>query len=156
MKKIGMVSLGCPKNTVDTELVLGDLLENGYEITSHQEEADIIIINTCGFIEASKRESIDAILEMAALKSEGRCKKLVVTGCLSERYNDELLKEIPEIDHMLGVNQYPQLKHILKITSDSSGRTASRHLETSSRTSIHHISSRWKRSCEFRRRTIWY
>ena len=120
-----MVSLGCPKNTVDAELVLGDLLENGYEVTPHQEEADIIIVNTCGFIEASKRESIDTILEMAALKSEGCCKRLVVTGCLSERYNDELLKEIPEIDHMLGVNQYPQLKHILKITSDSSERDAS-------------------------------
>jgi len=114
MKKLGMVSLGCPKNAVDTELVLGDLLGDGYEITSSQEEANVIIVNTCGFIEASKKESIDAILEMAALKTEGRCEKLVVTGCLSERYSDELLKEIPEIDHMLGVNQYPQLKQILK------------------------------------------
>ena len=117
MKKLGMVSLGCPKNAVDTELVLGDLLGDGYEITSSQEEANVIIVNTCGFIEASKKESIDAILEMAALKTEGRCEKLVVTGCLSERYSDELLKEIPEIDHMLGVNQYPQLKQILKDTA---------------------------------------
>lgn len=113
MKKIGMVSLGCPKNTVDTELVLGDLAQNGYEMTPVQEEADIIIVNTCGFIESAKRESIDAILEMVRLKSEGRCKKLVVTGCLSERYSEELLKEIPEIDLLLGVNQYPGLKRLL-------------------------------------------
>ena len=114
MQKLGIVSLGCPKNAVDTELVLGDLQGDEYEITSDQKEADIIIVNTCGFIESSKKESIDAILEMAALKTSGQCKKLVVTGCLSERYSDELLKEIPEIDHMLGVNQYPRLKQILK------------------------------------------
>lgn len=114
MQKLGIVSLGCPKNAVDTELVLGDLQGDEYKITSDQKEADIIIVNTCGFIESSKKESIDAILEMAALKTSGQCKKLVVTGCLSERYSDELLKEIPEIDHMLGVNQYPRLKQILK------------------------------------------
>jgi len=118
MKKLGMISLGCPKNVVDTELVLGDLQGDEYEITPDQKEADVIIVNTCGFIESSKKESIDAILEMAALKTDGKCKKLVVTGCLSERYSDELLKEIPEIDHMLGVNQYPRLKQILK-ESDS-------------------------------------
>jgi len=119
MKKIGMISLGCPKNTVDTELVLGDLAQNGYEITPVQEEADIIIVNTCGFIESSKRESIDAILEMARLKSAGRCEKLVVTGCLSERYSEELLKEIPEIDLLLGVNQYPRLKRLLAAEGDA-------------------------------------
>lgn len=117
MKKIGMISLGCPKNTVDTELVLGDLLKNGYEITPDQEDAEIIIVNTCGFIEASKRESINTILEMSHLKTEGKCKKLIVTGCLAERYSEELLKEIPEIDHMLGVNQYPDLKNILTKTN---------------------------------------
>ncbi|MFQ5673568.1 MAG: 30S ribosomal protein S12 methylthiotransferase RimO [Nitrospinales bacterium] len=119
MKKIGMVSLGCPKNSVDTELVLGDLAQSGYEITPVQEEADVIIVNTCGFIESAKRESIDAILEMARLKSEGRCQKLVVTGCLSERYSEELLKEIPEIDLMLGVNQYPRLKHLLATVGET-------------------------------------
>ena len=113
MKKIGMVSLGCPKNSVDTEFLLGDLVSVGYEITSRQEEAEVIVVNTCGFIESAKRESIDAILEMARLKTDGECRKLIVTGCLSERYSDELLREIPEIDHMLGVNQYPRLKHIL-------------------------------------------
>ncbi|MDP6712044.1 MAG: 30S ribosomal protein S12 methylthiotransferase RimO [Nitrospinaceae bacterium] len=131
MKKLGMVSLGCPKNAVDTELVLGDLLGDGYEITSNQEEAGVIIVNTCGFIEASKKESIDAILEMAALKTEGQCKKLVVTGCLSERYSDELLKEIPEIDHILGVNQYPQLKQILKDTDARKGNESANHVHDS-------------------------
>jgi len=126
-----MVSLGCPKNAVDTELVLGDLLGDGYEITSSQEEANVIIVNTCGFIEASKKESIDAILEMAALKTEGRCEKLVVTGCLSERYSDELLKEIPEIDHMLGVNQYPQLKQILKDTDAREKNGSANHVHDS-------------------------
>lgn len=111
--KIGMVSLGCPKNTVDTELVLGDLAQHGFEMTTQQEEADIIVVNTCGFIEASKTESINAILDMARLKTEGKCKKLVVTGCLSERYSEVLLEEIPEIDLMLGVNQYPRLKNLL-------------------------------------------
>jgi len=128
MQKLGMVSLGCPKNAVDTELVLGDLQGDDYEITSDQKEADIIIVNTCGFIESSKKESIDAILEMAALKTDGKCKKLVVTGCLSERYSDELLKEIPEIDHMLGVNQYPRLKQILKESDSQKENTSRNHV----------------------------
>ena len=123
-----MVSLGCPKNAVDTELVLGDLQGDDYEITSEQKEADVIIVNTCGFIESSKKESIDAILEMATLKTEGKCKKLVVTGCLSERYSDELLKEIPEIDHMLGVNQYPRLKHILNESDSQKENTSINHV----------------------------
>ena len=128
MKKLGMISLGCPKNAVDTELVLGDLQGDEYEITPDQKEADVIIVNTCGFIESSKKESIDAILEMAALKTEGKCKKLVVTGCLSERYSNELLKEIPEIDHMLGVNQYPRLKQILKESDSRKENTSINHV----------------------------
>jgi ribosomal protein S12 methylthiotransferase len=128
MQKLGIVSLGCPKNAVDTELVLGDLQGDEYEITSDQKEADIIIVNTCGFIESSKKESIDAILEMAAFKTNGQCKKLVVTGCLSERYSDELLKEIPEIDHMLGVNQYPRLKQILKESDSLKENTSINHV----------------------------
>ena len=128
MQKLGMVSLGCPKNAVDTELVLGDLQGDEYEITSDQKDADVIIVNTCGFIESSKKESIDVILEMAALKTKGKCKKLVVTGCLSERYSDELLKEIPEIDHMLGVNQYPRLKRILKESDSKKENTSINHV----------------------------
>jgi ribosomal protein S12 methylthiotransferase len=114
MKKIGMVSLGCPKNTVDTELALGDLLKNGYQWTATHEEADVLIVNTCGFIESSKKESIDAIFEMAQMKTDGKCSKLVVTGCLSQRYGKELIHEIPEIDLLMGVDGYPQLKNLLE------------------------------------------
>lgn len=113
MKKIGMVSLGCPKNSVDTEFLLGDLAGQGYEITPNREEAHVLIVNTCGFIESATRESIDTILEMARLKTDGSCERLIVTGCLSERYTEELLQEIPEIDHLLGVNQYPMMRQIL-------------------------------------------
>jgi ribosomal protein S12 methylthiotransferase len=114
MKKVGMVSLGCPKNTVDSERVLGDLVTSGYDLTPDEDDAEIIIVNTCGFIESAKKESIDAILEMAQKKIDGKCQRLIVTGCLAERHTQELLDEIPEIDHMLGVGQYPQLKNILE------------------------------------------
>jgi len=114
MKKVGMVSLGCPKNTVDSERVLGDLAASGYDLTPDEEDAEIIIVNTCGFIESAKKESVEAILEMAQKKTDGKCEKLIVTGCLAERHTQELLDEIPEIDHMLGVGQYPQLKNILE------------------------------------------
>ena len=120
MKKIGMVSLGCPKNTVDTELALGDLLKNGYQWTATHEEADVLIVNTCGFIESSKKESIDAIFEMAQMKTDGKCSKLVVTGCLSQRYGEELIHEIPEIDLLMGVDGYPQLKNLLEKESSNS------------------------------------
>ena len=113
MKKIGLVSLGCPKNTVDSERVLGDLVSSGFSLTPNEEDAEVIIVNTCGFIEWAKKESIDTILEMAKHKTEGKCKQLIVTGCLAERYSQELLDEIPEIDHLLGVGQYPQLKNII-------------------------------------------
>jgi len=114
MKKVGIVSLGCPKNTVDSERVLGDLTASGYDLTPDENDAEIIIVNTCGFIESAKKESVEAILDMARNKTEGKCKKLIVTGCLAERHTQELLDEIPEIDHMLGVRQYPQLKNILE------------------------------------------
>jgi len=126
MKKIGMVSLGCPKNAVDTEYLLGDLVNSGYEITPHQEEADVLVVNTCGFIESAKRESVDAILEMAQLKTDGKCRKLIVTGCLSERYSEDLLKEIPEIDHIFGVSQYPRLKQLLREFGPATGMPESR------------------------------
>ena len=114
MKKVGMVSLGCPKNTVDSERVLGDLVSSGYDLTQNEEDAEIIIVNTCGFIESAKKESVDTILEMARKKIDGKCRQLIVTGCLAERHTQELLDEIPEIDHLLGVGQYPQLKNILQ------------------------------------------
>ena len=102
MSKIGFVSLGCPKNLLDTEVMLGALAEAGYEITPNEEEADIIVINTCAFIESAKKESIDNILDIAWLKENGNLKGIVVTGCLSERYRDEILKEFPEVDAVLG------------------------------------------------------
>ena len=114
MKKVGMVSLGCPKNTVDSERVLGDLSTSGFKLTQDEKDAEVIIVNTCGFIESAKKESVDTILEMARHKTEGNCKQLIITGCLAERYGQELLDEIPEIDHMLGVGQYPQLKNIIE------------------------------------------
>ena len=103
------VSLGCNKNRVDTETALGLLREKGFRLTDSPEKADIILVNTCGFIDPAKEESINTILDMAGYKSTGRCKVLAVTGCLSQRYPGDLLKELPEIDLLMGVNQYAEL-----------------------------------------------
>lgn len=105
MKKIGFISLGCPKNLVDSEVMMGQLKQAGYEITVNAEEAETLVVNTCGFIDAAKKESIEAILDAARLKSEGNCKRLVVAGCLVERYRDELRAEMPEVDAFIGTNQ---------------------------------------------------
>jgi ribosomal protein S12 methylthiotransferase len=112
MKKIGFVSLGCEKNLVDSEVMLGLLSQRGYQITPDQNQADVIVVNTCGFIDKAKQESIDTILEMAELKNSGQCSKLVVTGCLVERYRSEIQKEIPEVDAVLGTNE---IESIIKI-----------------------------------------
>ena len=98
--KVGMVSLGCDKNRVDSELILGSI-NKFYEITNNPKEAEIIIINTCGFIESAKQESIDTILEMAEYKKTHKCKMIIATGCLTQRYGDELLELIPEIDILM-------------------------------------------------------
>ena len=103
MTKVGFVSLGCSKNLVDTEVMLKVLYDEGFEITPDESEAEIIVINTCGFIESAKRESIDYILELATLKNEGRCKYLIATGCLVERYREEVMQELPELDALVGV-----------------------------------------------------
>jgi ribosomal protein S12 methylthiotransferase len=105
MKKIGFISLGCPKNLVDSEVMMGKLQQSGYEITTDASEADTLVVNTCGFIESAKKESIDAILEAARLKTEGKARRLVVAGCLVERYRDELRSEMPEVDAFIGTNQ---------------------------------------------------
>ncbi len=105
MAKVGMVSLGCPKNLVDSEVMLGLLAEHGHELSSRAEDADILIVNTCSFIEPAKRESIDAILEMAKHKTSGRAKRLIVAGCLVERYRQEILEQIPEVDFVIGTNE---------------------------------------------------
>ncbi len=107
--KIGFLSLGCPKNLVDGEVMLGLAREAGHEITPDSRDADVLVVNTCAFIDSAKEESIDAILEMAAHKRDGRCSRLVVTGCLAERYRDELRREIPEIDAVLGTGEVPQI-----------------------------------------------
>ncbi|MBI1873801.1 MAG: 30S ribosomal protein S12 methylthiotransferase RimO [Acidobacteria bacterium] len=107
--KIGFLSLGCPKNLVDSEVMLGLVREAGHEITPDARDADTLVVNTCAFIDSAKQESIDAILEMAELKKTGRCRKLVVTGCLAERYRDTLCQEIPEIDVLLGTGEVPAI-----------------------------------------------
>lgn len=105
MKKVGFVSLGCPKNLVDSEVMMGQLKEAGYEITNNADEAETVVVNTCGFIESAKQESIDAILEATGLKTEGKAKRVVVAGCLVERYRDDLMKELPEVDAFIGTNE---------------------------------------------------
>lgn len=111
---VGMISLGCPKNQVDAEIMLADLKKNGFELLADAAMAEVVIINTCGFIESAKRESIEQILEMGLLKKEGRIKKIVVTGCLAERYRDELQKEIPEADVILGIGSNSELCEVIK------------------------------------------
>ena len=114
MRKIGLVSLGCAKNRVDSENMLGMLKDRGYGIVADPAEADILFVNTCGFIEAAKEESIDAIFEMAQYKKTGKAKKLYVTGCLAQRYPEALMSEIPEIDGILGVAEYARLFELLE------------------------------------------
>ena len=112
--KVGLVSLGCVKNQVDAEQMLSLLLGEGYEFTADAAEAEVILVNTCGFIESAKTESIEAILDMARMKQEGKCRVLCVTGCLAQRYEQELLSEIPEIDCLLGVNGQEKLPEMLR------------------------------------------
>src|SRR3989441_1680980 len=105
--KIGLVSLGCPKNLVASEVMLGLAQKAGHELTNDAAGADVLVVNTCAFIDSAKQESIDTILEMAQHKKGGTCRRLIVTGCLAERYRDELKAEIPEIDAVLGTGEVP-------------------------------------------------
>lgn len=107
--KIGFVSLGCPKNLVDSEVMMGQLARHGYELTTDREAADVIVVNTCGFIEPAKEESINTILEMAQLKETANCKRLVVAGCLVERYRRDLLNQLPEVDAVLGTSEIEKI-----------------------------------------------
>src|SRR5882724_7581052 len=109
-----LLSLGCPKNRVDSEVMLGSLLDEGYRLVDEPEEAEVILINSCAFIGEAKQESIDAILEHARHKETGRCKALVVAGCLTQRYADVLQQEMPEVDHFVGTSAYPRIARILK------------------------------------------
>ena len=107
--KIGLISLGCPKNLVDSEVMLGLSQDAGHELTHDAATADVLVVNTCAFIDSAKQESVDAVLEMARHKKHGACRRLIVTGCLAERYRDELMAEIPEIDAVLGTGEVPQI-----------------------------------------------
>ena len=118
--KIGFLSLGCPKNLVDGEVMLGIARDAGHELTADAASADVLVVNTCAFIDKAKQESIDAILEMAQHKTAGNCSRLVVTGCLAERYRDELQKEIPEIDAVLGTGEVDKILSALE--SGTGGR----------------------------------
>jgi len=109
-----LLSLGCPKNRVDSEVMLGSLLDEGYKLVDEPRDAEVILINSCAFIGEAKQESIDAILEHAQLKETGRCKALVVAGCLTQRYADVLQQEMPEVDYFVGTSAYPQIAKILK------------------------------------------
>ena len=109
-----IISLGCARNLVDSEVMAGVLHQNNYELVPDPEAAEIVLINTCGFIAAAKEESIDTILDVARLKEQGKVKKLVVAGCLSQRYPDELARELPEVDLFIGTGEVPRIAQILK------------------------------------------
>src|SRR5687768_7507922 len=119
--KIGLISLGCPKNLVDSEVMLGLAHEAGHELTQDPSAADVLVVNTCAFIDSAKKESIDAILEMAQHKKDGTCSRLIVTGCLAERYRGELRAEIPEIDAVLGTGEVPEIVHAITGTAGNRG-----------------------------------
>ena len=120
--KVGFVSLGCPKNQLDTEVMLHEVMQAGYEITPEESEADIVIINTCAFIESAKQEAIDNILDVAWLKKNADLKAIVVTGCLAERYREEIFKEMPEVDALLGVGSIHNIVEAIKSVETKAGR----------------------------------
>jgi ribosomal protein S12 methylthiotransferase len=121
-QKVSMVSLGCPKNLVDAEVMLGVLSKQDYEITTDEKDADIIIVNTCSFIKEAKQESIDAILDLAERKHDGRCHTLIVSGCLPQRYQEELAHELPEVDIFIGTGDYPRIAELLAEKSGTEGQ----------------------------------
>ncbi len=146
-ERIALVSLGCPKNTVDSERVAGLADAGGYRLVKDLDEADIAIINTCGFLQASAQESIDRILEIGELKKEGRIKKLLVMGCLVGRYGDDLIPELPEVDGFFKVGAFRELAEYLKI--GSAEKTASRCLSTPSHYAYIKIAEGCNMKCTF-------
>ena len=124
--KVGFVSLGCAKNLVDSEVMLGSLLRDGMEVTENAQEADVLIVNTCGFIEGSKKESIDAILRANELRETGHCKALIMAGCLTQRYPKDLQKELPEVDAIVGLNEVPCISEIVREILAKNGHTTPR------------------------------
>lgn len=114
--KVGVVSLGCDKNRVDTEVMLANLVKGGYEITAQPSDADVIIVNTCAFLESARKEAIETLLEMAHYKSNGKCQKVIVTGCLGQKYGDELYQEMDEVDAVVGTYEYANICDIVAQT----------------------------------------
>src|SRR5258707_3880593 len=112
-ERINVITLGCSKNVVDSEVLLNQLRHNRWKLTGDSEDTDIAVINTCGFIESAKQESIDAILQAVELKKTGKLKKVIVMGCLSERYAEELRKEIPDVDEYIGANKMDKVVQVL-------------------------------------------
>src|SRR6266576_5989633 len=110
MTKVGFVSLGCPKNLVDSEVMMGILEREGYELTPRADEAEVLVVNTCSFIESAQKESVDAILEMAEHKKFGAAKKLIVAGCLVERFRAQILEQVPEVDAVVGTGEVARIK----------------------------------------------
>lgn len=130
--KISLINLGCPKNQVDSEIMLGLLHEAGFEFTANEEEADIIVVNTCGFIDAAKEESINTLIQLGEYKNTGRCRLLIASGCLSQRYKEELLKELPEIDAVVGTGSFTDVVEVCKrFLSDSHPHSSSVNLHSS-------------------------
>src|SRR5229473_914254 len=109
LPKVGFVSLGCPKNLVDSEVMMGILAREGYELTPRADEAEVLVVNTCSFIEPAQKESVDAILEMAEHKKFGAAKKLIVAGCLVERFREQILEKIPEVDAVVGTGEVERI-----------------------------------------------
>ena len=131
MTKVGFISLGCSKNLVDTEVMLHNLYSRGFEITPNEEEAEIIVINTCGFIESAKQESIDNILDAAKLKEWGKCRHIIATGCLVERYREEVMREMPEIDALVGVGSLSDIADACEAVLRGEKYTSFKDKETS-------------------------
>ena len=120
LKKVHIVSLGCPKNLVDSEIMLGQMMKDGYTVTDNASEAETIVVNTCGFIETAKQESIDKILEMSGYKTSGLAKTVVVAGCLTQRYKDDLVEGLPEADLFIGSGEFQNISKILKARDEGS------------------------------------
>lgn len=129
-KKVHFVSLGCPKNLVDTEIMLGSLMRDGYQVVENPEDADTVVVNTCGFIESAKQESIDKILEMAELKKSAHVEKVIVAGCLTQRYKDELVDGLPEADLFVGSGQFQNIATILRDSKEGNPEKRFFHLPT--------------------------
>lgn len=123
MERVHLVSLGCPKNRVDSEVMVGKLREGPFELVDDPEHADVIIVNTCSFIQPATEESIDTVLEMARYKQAGSCKKLVVTGCMVQRYGRSLEDELPEVDHFLGTGEYQRIDEVLRARAGEAPRS---------------------------------